>query len=110
VRDRRATWTAATVALLGALVTVFALLGLERADKLASTVGAVVGLAAVAVALFSARAPGPPEPPASDGQSVQNSDVGGHIMQIRDVRGDVRIGPDSPPAVRDDPEDRRAGR
>ena len=110
MRDRKVTWIAATVALLGAVVTVFALLGLERADKLASTIGAVVGLTAVAVALFSARAPGPPEQPAAGGQSVQNSDVGGHVMQVRDVQGDVRIGPDTPRAERDEPEDRRAGR
>jgi hypothetical protein len=103
VRDRRVTWVAATVALLGALVTVFALVGLDRADKLASAIGAVVSLAALAVALFSLRSPAAREQPASGGQSVQNSEVGGHIMQIRDVQGDVRVGPD-------DPQDRRAGR
>ena len=108
--NRRVTWIAATVALLGALVTVFALIGLDEADKLASAIGAVVGLAALAVALFSARSPGPPEQPTSGGQSVQNADVGGHIMQIRDVKGDVSIGPDTKRAVRDDPGDRRAGR
>jgi hypothetical protein len=138
VRVRKVTWVAGTIAVLGALVTVFALVGLDKADKIASTIGAVAGLAALAVALASARTPsdlrgsGPessaPESSAPQGsgpdhgrsarstpkrrdrdrddpdrsdpddgaQTVRDSYVGGHVTQIRNVRGDVRIGPDTP--------------
>ncbi|WP_306215730.1 hypothetical protein, partial [Actinoplanes sp. RD1] len=95
MRGRKITWIATTVALLGALVTVFAVLGLDHADKLASTIGAVVGLAALAVALFSARGPGTPTQP-TPGDSQPGQPASGSSQPVPGAPGGSQPVPGAP--------------
>ena len=61
--------------------------GPDEADKLASVIGACVGLAALMVSVYGVfptrRATGPGAPLAD--QSVADSTVGGGVTQVRDV-------------------------
>ena len=80
---RLAGWIAAVVVSAAVLAAGVAgiVLDLERADKIASVVGAVAGLAGVAVSvagLAASRRSGSPE------QSVRGSIIGGRIVQRHD--------------------------
>jgi hypothetical protein len=105
-RRRVALWAASTalgLALL-ALGVFFVVGGLDRADKTASVVGAFVGVGGLAVSVYGVvqtrRAP-----TQSNGQTVRDSTVGGGSLQVRDVRGNLRIG--APPESRVQPSKRR---
>jgi hypothetical protein len=68
-----------------------AVANLDAADKIASVVGAVVGVVGLALSgygLVLARRDSP-----AGGQAVTDSTVAGGLVQVRDVRGSVRIGP-----------------
>jgi hypothetical protein len=82
-------WRRAGLVVLGLLLLGAGAFGiiadLDRADKIASVVGAVAGVIALAVASFG----GSPSP--SPKQSVSGSIVGGDVHQISDVDGDVEI-------------------
>jgi hypothetical protein len=86
-------WAVATIgglALVG-LGTYFVATGLDRADKLASVIGAFVGMIGLAVAMYGvvlARR-GQIQP---DGQTVAGSTVGGEVLQVRRVHGGLRVG------------------
>jgi hypothetical protein len=61
---------------------------LDAADKWGSVLGGLAGIAGVALSgIGAARAR------RSGGQTVDNSVVGGSVVQVRGVRGSVRIGP-----------------
>jgi hypothetical protein len=85
------------------LTIYFAIAGLDNADKLASAVGAVVGLVGLGVSVYglaSTRRTSATSPPAgsSPGQSVDDSTVGGGVAQVKGVSGSVRIGA-APPST-----------
>jgi hypothetical protein len=65
-------------------------LGLEKADQVASVVGALAGVAGLAVALYGLRRPAPATPPAA-GNTVENSTVHGPNIQIGSVGGNVEV-------------------
>jgi hypothetical protein len=80
------------LALLG-LGAWFVAAGLDRADKLASVIGAFVGLLGLGIsgyALVLSR--GGRARSSSSGQTVARSTVGGSVVQVRGVVGDVRVG------------------
>jgi hypothetical protein len=81
------------LALVG-LGAYFVVVGLDRADKLASVIGVFVGLVGSGFSGYSVvlTRRGPAQSP-SRGQTVSRSAVAGDVLQIRDVGGDVRIGP-----------------
>ncbi|MFI5934851.1 hypothetical protein [Actinoplanes sp. NPDC051494] len=98
-RNRIITWAMAGTA-GAALITFFVLIGLDRADKIASTVSAVIAVLGGGAAVVAARADRPaPVPP---GQVVQSSWIGGDIRQVSRVRGDIRTtgGPTAPRPAR----------
>ncbi len=68
--------------------------GLDNADKWASVFGLLVGLAGLGVAVFGAVG----ARPATGGQSVADSVVGGGVHQVRGVGGNVHVGPAAAPA------------
>lgn len=72
--------------ILGAL---FAVVGLNDADKYASIVGALAGVAGfgVAVAALRGRADGQPDPEGAVRQRVSNSRIGGDAVQLSRVSG-----------------------
>jgi hypothetical protein len=79
------------IAMVG-LGVYFVASGLDRADKLASAIGLFVGLLGLAVSLYGtllARRSHPQQ----GGQSISGSQVGGEVLRVHDVRGNVRIGP-----------------
>lgn len=86
-------WTSAAVggAALLALGVYFVVLGLDRADKLASVVGAFAALIGLVVSVYAVAVTrrGPARP---SGQVVAGSTVAGGVVQVRGVRGSVRIG------------------
>ncbi|MDQ3405414.1 MAG: hypothetical protein M3548_18820 [Actinomycetota bacterium] len=84
------------LALVGAGVVVFVVVGLDRADKLASVTGVFVGLAGLAVAVYGVMLAR--RGSAAAGQVVGSSTVGGGVTQVRGVKGAVRIGPVTPSA------------
>ncbi|MET8042220.1 hypothetical protein ABZU25_15340 [Micromonospora sp. NPDC005215] len=95
-----ARWWRVGVCLAGGLILLAvgvwgALTHLDAADKVASVVGgvgAVFGLALSVYGVALAR-----RSPASGGQSVTGSTVGGGLVQARGVRGNLRIGPAGAP-------------
>jgi len=71
----------------------FVVVGLDRADKIASVIGAFVGLLGLCLsgyALVLTRR-GLPQSP-SHRQTVARSTVGGDVLQVRGVGGSVRLG------------------
>jgi len=75
--------------LLAAVAVAGVVTDLDRADKVASVIGAVAGVIALAVAVFAGAGAGGAAGP---GQSVSDSQIGGNVNQVRDVGGDVDIG------------------
>ncbi|CAL9645350.1 hypothetical protein SUDANB95_06426 [Actinosynnema sp. ALI-1.44] len=71
------------------------LLGLEKADQVASVVGALAGVAGLAVALYGLRrttTPTPaPAPAATVTNTVENSTVHGSNVQIGSAGGNVEV-------------------
>ena len=107
-RDRRLIWAGrlTAVVILAGLVGYLVHVGLDNADKTASSISAVIALAALlAPYLLPAPRPAPPlRGSAADvsGQAVTGSRVGGGVRQASGVIGSVRIGPDPtgrPPTV-----------
>lgn len=99
--------TAVVGAALVGLGAFFTTVGLDRADKFASVLGAFVGVVGLGLAAFGVsatrRAPDQPQPdahpddaasagpaPTPGGPSVVNSEVAGSVWQI-DSGGDVNI-------------------
>ncbi|MFE1318350.1 hypothetical protein [Kitasatospora phosalacinea] len=68
-----------------ALVCYFAAVGLDEADKLASVLGLLLGIASFVIGWLGHTRE------ATAGQSVQNASVGGGITQISGTQGSVRI-------------------
>jgi len=85
---------AAGLALVG-LGVYLVVIGLDRADKVASVIGMFAGLAGLALAaygvLLTRRGLG--QPIGRAGQVVAGSSVGGDVLQVRGVRGNLRTGP-----------------
>jgi hypothetical protein len=103
-RRARRVWggrIAAAVVLAGLAVYLFAV-GLDRADKLAGVLGvlvAAVALVAPYVLPSSDHSSSSPSSAPESKQSVANTTVGGHLVQVRDVH-DIRVrdsGRASPP-------------
>lgn len=95
----------AVVLSTGAVIMVLGLLffaaGLDDADKYASVIGALSTLAGLGLSISgmvqrSSWTSSRSEEGAAGGQRVQGSVVGGDVVQVRGVRGDVRIGGSSP--------------
>ncbi|MCO6011090.1 hypothetical protein NE236_39655 [Actinoallomurus purpureus] len=93
----------------------FVAVGLDKADKLASAVSALIGLAGLVVSVYGvilarqATAPASPAPPPPGGQSVTGSTIGGGVTQVRSVGSDLHLGAPPPglarpPAVPPKPE------
>ena len=87
---RRATRAGAVIAgvALVALTGYLVVMGLDKADKLASVLGMFAGLGGLAISavgLVGERRK------RADAQSVRGSSAAGSVTQIRDVKGNVRI-------------------
>lgn len=67
------------------LVWYFAVVGLDKADKLASVLGLLLGIASFVMGWLGYTRETTP------GQSVQNASVGGGITQVSGTQGSVRI-------------------
>ncbi|RZU11429.1 hypothetical protein EV645_6599 [Kribbella rubisoli] len=65
--------------------------GLDRADKLGSSIGAIVSLVGLGVSIYAVIRVGG-RSPQSGGQSVTGSTIGDGILQVRGVRRSVRVG------------------
>lgn len=78
------------------LVCYFAAVGLDRADKLASVLGLLLGIASFVMGWLGHTRE------AAAAQSVQNTSVGGGITQVSGTQGSVRIqrrgAPSRPPS------------
>ena len=89
----RGLWIAGGVALVG-LGVFFAFTGLEPAGQWSGVIGAFVGLIGLGVSVYGVvlarrgSAAGQ-----SGGQAVVGSTVGGEVLQLRGVRGNLRVGP-----------------
>ncbi|MBA9005141.1 hypothetical protein [Thermomonospora cellulosilytica] len=98
-------WTGGIVAVAASagLAVHFAVVGLDKADKLASAIGVFVGLAGLVLGGFGlVMSHRQARTGAADGQSVTGTRVGGGIAQVRNVRGNVRLRPaPSAPAAGD---------
>lgn len=98
------TWSGGSVAAAASagLAWYFAAVGLDKADKLASVTGIIVGLAGLGVAIYGASSSRATDEVARSGQRVEGTTVGGSVTQIRGVGGSVRIGnaPASPHPTR----------
>lgn len=97
-----------TIAVLGGVALTS---GWDQADQIASVVGAIVGTAGLAAAVYGFATPtAAPEPPQQGGSTrVQNTNSGityGDNIQLGDVHGTFIIGsaPQSPSPQRDAPE------
>ncbi|MFG2918101.1 hypothetical protein ACGF0D_35105 [Kitasatospora sp. NPDC048298] len=84
-------------AIATALVCYFAMVGLDKADKLASVLGLLLSIASFVMGWLGHTRETTP------GQSVQNASVGGGVTQVSGTQGSVRIqrrgtsaGPTSP--------------
>lgn len=91
-KRRTAGRVAAIVAgvVLAGLGITFAVVGLDKADKVGSVVGALTGLLGVAVAVYSTWFV-PAGGGSKAGQLLSGSNVGRDVIQIRGVKGGVRI-------------------
>lgn len=101
---RTLAWTggAVTSVATAGLITYFAAVGLDEANKIASVISAIIGLAGLAVAVYGVLVAhrSPPQPviapaaptAASGGHSVTDSEIGGDNIMIGDVGNDVNIG------------------
>ena len=67
------------------------MVGLDKADKVASVIGAFVGLAGLGVAVYGALSGRGPDDIRGSGQHVRGAAVGGSVIQVRGVSGSVRI-------------------
>ena len=87
------TWGGGTIAVAAAagLGWYFTLVGLDKADKVASVIGAFVGLAGLGVAVYGALSGRGPDDIRGSGQHVRGAAVGGSVIQVRGVSGSVRI-------------------
>lgn len=90
--------------LVGALGVVFVVLGLDRADQLASVVGVFVGLAGLGVSVYGvvlARRTGSPDPPSSAAAPAPAAGgetiiaTGERSVAVRDNSGVIQTGDDS---------------
>jgi hypothetical protein len=90
---------AAGFALIG-LGVYLVVIGLDRADKVASVIGMFAGLAGLALAAYGVvlTRRGLEQHIRPGGQVVAESSVGGEVLQVRGVRGNLRIGPAASPA------------
>ncbi|MGS2644174.1 hypothetical protein [Streptosporangium sp. LJ11] len=101
--SRRAlTWSGVAVALV-ALATLgwyFITVGLDRADKLASVLGAFVGLLGLGLAVYGAFSSRPeeaaPEPEAGGVHNEISGTVHGNAVQARDIEGGITFGAPKP--------------
>jgi hypothetical protein len=88
--------TSALIATLG--LSLFAV-GLDDADKYASVIGALSAMAGLGLSLSTLIGRPAPAVPAPDesglaaGQRIHASTIGGDAVQIREVSGNVRMGP-----------------
>lgn len=73
----------ATVVAVAGLLVYFAVVGLEKADKLASVIGALVGLVGLAVAVFGLLAPSTRGEGSSDGGDGSGSGWSGGERRVR---------------------------
>jgi hypothetical protein len=88
----------AGVLLLLGLTAYLVRVGLDKADKLASVVGAFVGLMGLALGIFESvrggsKAAAPTQSQAGD-QSVSNSisgSVSGNVVQAKNIKGDIDL-------------------
>jgi hypothetical protein len=84
-----------TVTAAAGLGVYFTRVGLDNADKLASVIGAFIGLAGLALTargLLADRRAAPAASQAAGGQQVSGSEVGGDVLQVKGVTGNLRIG------------------
>lgn len=93
-------WLGGVVALASvcALAAYFAAVGLDKADKTASVLGAFIALASLAMSAYGAFLDRPRSGGGTGGgQSVTDSTVGGRLTMVRNVQGSLRIGTGSAP-------------
>ena len=99
-------WASAVVGglAIAGLGVYFVVVGLDRADKLASVIGVfatLIGLGLSASGAVLTRHGAAPRP----NQTVADSTVGGEALQVRDIRGSLRVGgagagsPSTPPST-----------
>lgn len=75
---------------VGGLAVYFVTVGLERADKIASVVGAIVGLLGLGVAVFAAF--GKSEGDSESVRNEVNGTVHGTVVQGKDFHGPINLG------------------
>lgn len=79
-----------------ALAVVFVIVGLHEADRLASVVGAFIGLAGLVVAVFGLATSGRSSPGTGVSPGGVHNHVGGAVsgttVQARDIRGNITFG------------------
>ncbi|MEU4832243.1 hypothetical protein [Streptosporangium sp. NPDC023615] len=109
---RTLTWSGVAVALvaLAALGWYFIAVGLDRADKLASVIGALVGLLGLGLAVYGAVSSPPEavsspsgeaEPEAGDVHNEISGTVHGNAVQARDIEGGITFGAPRPHRAQD---------
>ncbi len=92
---------------LGALGWYFIAVGLDRADKLASVLGAFVGLLGLGLAVYGAvssrREEAEPEPEPDPGalHNEISGTVHGNAVQARDIEGGITFGAPKPNRTQD---------
>lgn len=93
MRGRTATWAGAVIAgvALAGLAGYLVVMGLDKADKLASVLGMFAGLGGLAISAIGLVGE---RTKRADAQSVRGSSAGGSVTQVRDVKGNVRISRD----------------
>jgi hypothetical protein len=94
--QRVVVWTGAVIlgVAVAALGAYFTVIGLDKADKLGSAVGAVVGLAGLGVTGYGiALTVRSSRRDRATSQVVASSTIRGGVTQVRGVTGGVRIGP-----------------
>jgi hypothetical protein len=79
----------AAFAACAGLIGYFAAVGLDRADKLASVIGAFVGLAGLGLALHAALSA--PAKTSTDVQNEISGTVHGNTIQARDIKGGITL-------------------
>ncbi|MER5644351.1 hypothetical protein [Streptosporangium sp. NPDC002524] len=101
--SRRAlAWSGAAVALMAlvALGWYFIAVGLDRADKLASVLGAFVGLLGLGLAVYGAVSSRPedtaPEPGPGGFHNEISGTVHGNVVQAGDIEGGITFGAPKP--------------
>lgn len=104
---RTLAWSGIAVALvvLAALGWYFIAVGLDRADKLASVLGAFVGLLGLGLAVYGVVSSRPeeaePEPEPGDVHNEISGTVHGNAVQARDIDGGITFGAPKPHRAQD---------